>query len=109
VADLGVGVWGFNQNRSSLGPSLGFAAIAGTPRIENGGTFAVDFADGRRTGTTLTAGLVRHNLLGSRIGSSGACTYPQCGVPGQWRQIQEKTQDYSGFGLKLQTLTPKSA
>jgi hypothetical protein len=28
--------------------SLGFAAITGTPRIENGGTFAVDFADGRR-------------------------------------------------------------
>ena len=29
------------QNRSSLEPSLGFAAIAGTPRIENGGTFAL--------------------------------------------------------------------
>jgi hypothetical protein len=27
---------------------LEFAAITGTPRIENGGTFAVDFADGRR-------------------------------------------------------------
>jgi hypothetical protein len=27
------------QNRSSLEPSLGFAAITGTPRIENGGTF----------------------------------------------------------------------
>jgi hypothetical protein len=25
------------QNRSSLEPSLGFATIAGTPRIENGG------------------------------------------------------------------------
>jgi hypothetical protein len=36
------------QNWSSLEPSLEFAAIAGTPRIENGGTFAVDFADGRR-------------------------------------------------------------
>jgi hypothetical protein len=34
------------QNRSSLEPSLGFAAIAGTPRIENGGTFAAEFADG---------------------------------------------------------------
>ena len=42
-----------------MGTSLGFAAIAGTPRIENGGTFAVDFADEGRTGTTLTAGLVR--------------------------------------------------
>jgi hypothetical protein len=37
-----------NQNWSSLEPSLEFAAIAGTPRIENGGTFAVDLADGRR-------------------------------------------------------------
>jgi hypothetical protein len=36
------------QNRSSLEPSLEFAAIAGTPRIENGGTVAVDFADRRR-------------------------------------------------------------
>jgi hypothetical protein len=35
------------QNRSSLEPSLEFAAIAGTLRIENGGTFAVDFADGK--------------------------------------------------------------
>jgi hypothetical protein len=26
------------QNRSSLDPSLEFAAIAGTPRIENGGS-----------------------------------------------------------------------
>ena len=34
------------QNRSSLEPSLGFAATAGTPRMENGGTFAVDSADG---------------------------------------------------------------
>jgi hypothetical protein len=36
------------QNRSSLEPSLGFAAIADTPRIENGVTFAVDSVDGRR-------------------------------------------------------------
>jgi hypothetical protein len=36
------------QNRNSLEPSLGFAAIAGTLRIENGGTLAVDFPDGRR-------------------------------------------------------------
>ena len=36
------------KNRSSLEASLGFAAITGAPRIENGGTFAVDFADGRR-------------------------------------------------------------
>jgi hypothetical protein len=28
---------------------------------------------------------------------------------GQWRQIQEKAQDYSGFGLKPQIRTPKSA
>jgi hypothetical protein len=41
------------QNQSSLEPSLGFAATAGTPRIETGGTFAVDFVDGRRD---------RHNI-----------------------------------------------
>jgi hypothetical protein len=27
---------------------------------------------------------------------------------GQWRQIREKAQNYSGFGLKSQTPTPKS-
>jgi hypothetical protein len=93
---------------SSLEPSLEFAAIAGTPRIENGGTVAVDFADGRRdrrplasglmpqcfgvqlrtgggTGTTLTSSLRRHSLLGSRFGSSGACSYG----------------DYSRFGFKV--------
>jgi hypothetical protein len=36
------------KNRSSLEPSLGFTAITGTPRIENGGTFAVDFAESKR-------------------------------------------------------------
>jgi hypothetical protein len=40
---------------------LDFAAITGTPRIENGGTFAVDFAVGGGTGTTFTSGLMRHN------------------------------------------------
>jgi hypothetical protein len=33
------------------------AAIAGTPRIENGGPFAVDFANGRRDGITLSSGM----------------------------------------------------
>jgi hypothetical protein len=47
------------QNRSSLEPSLEFAAIAGTPRIENGGTFAVDLAYGRRD---------RRRQIGSPIG-----------------------------------------
>ena len=37
------------QKRSSLEPSLGFAAIAGTPHIENGGPFALVFR-GRRAG-----------------------------------------------------------
>jgi hypothetical protein len=73
------------QNRSSLGPSLEFAAIAGTPRIENGGSVAVDFADGRRD---------RHNI---DVRPDG----PQ--------PIQEKGQDYSGFGLRSQTPTLKSA
>src|SRR5215475_1154456 len=85
------------QNRSSLEPSLGFAATAGTPRIETGGTFAVDSADGRRD---------RHNIdvrpdLGSCVGSSGACTYRARSTmrdAGQWRQIQVKAQDYSGCG-----------
>ena len=45
------------QNRSSLEPSLGFAAIAGTPRIENGGTFAV--ADLR---APLAAAMSRSNV-----------------------------------------------
>jgi hypothetical protein len=43
------------QNRSSLEPSLEFAAIAGTPRIENGGTFAVDFPDARASAPLLVA------------------------------------------------------
>jgi hypothetical protein len=51
------------KNRSSLEPSLGFAAIAGTPRIENGGTFAVDFADGRRDRHDI--GLMRHKAAAS--------------------------------------------
>ena len=41
------------QNRRSLGPSLGFAAIAGAPRIENGNALPVDLAGGRRD---------RHNI-----------------------------------------------
>jgi hypothetical protein len=70
-----------NQNWSSLEPSLEFAAIAGTPRIENGGTFAVDLAYGRRD---------QHNFDVQPDG-------PQ--------PVQEKAQDYSSFGLKSQTPT----
>jgi len=33
---------------------------------------------------------------------------PQCAACRQSRQIQEKAQDYSGFGLMSQTATPKS-
>jgi hypothetical protein len=79
-----MGLGTLNQNWSSLESSLEFAAIAGTPRIE-GGTFAVDFADGRRD---------RHNI---DVRPDG----PQ--------PIQEKAQDYSSFGLKSQTPTLKSA
>jgi hypothetical protein len=57
----------FNQNWSSLEASLGFAAITDTPRIENGGTVAAYFADGRLT----LSSLMRYNLLGSRFDSSG--------------------------------------
>jgi hypothetical protein len=34
---------------------------------------------------------------------------PQCRASRQSRQIQEKAQDYSGFGLKSQTPARKSA
>jgi hypothetical protein len=63
-----------NQNWSSLEPSLEFAAIAGTPRVENGGTVAVDFADRRRDHTTLTSGLMRPNVLGSSCGREAGPT-----------------------------------
>jgi hypothetical protein len=62
--------------------------MAGT----NGGPFAVDFADGRRD---------RHNI-NVRLDA------PQSFGVQQWPQIQEKTHDYSSFGLKPQIPTPKS-
>jgi hypothetical protein len=71
------------QNRSSLEPSLGFAAIAGTPRIENGGTFAVDFVDGTRDGTTLSSGM-RPKILGSSLWTGGG-TAVQPGAPQPFR------------------------
>jgi hypothetical protein len=37
---------------------LDLPPLPGTPRIENGGTFAVDFADGRRARHNI--GLMRH-------------------------------------------------
>jgi hypothetical protein len=102
------------QNRSSLEPSLGFAAIAGTPHIENGGPFALVFAGGGRDGMTLSSGM-RPKIFGVQFAAGGG-TVVQPGaaqpfrVPlWQSRQIQEKAQDYSGFGLKPQTPTPKSA
>jgi hypothetical protein len=52
--------------------------MAGT----NGGTFAVDFVDGRRD---------RHNI-NVRLDA------PQSFGVQQWRQIQEKAQDYSSLG-----------
>jgi hypothetical protein len=74
------------------------------PRIETGGTFAADFADGRRDRHNI--GLMRPQPLGS------PCTV-SCMIhnAARWlsRQIQQKAQDYSGFELKLQTPTPKSA
>jgi hypothetical protein len=45
------------QNRSSLEPSLILPPLPGTPRIESGGTFAIDLRTGGGTGTTLTSGL----------------------------------------------------
>src|SRR6516165_7726073 len=113
------------RNRSSLEPSLGSAAIAGTPRIENGGPFAVDFANGRRDGITLSSGM-RPKIFGVQFADgrrdcrpawcattfsgpalvlSRACTYgTRSTIQGgrQSRQIQEKAQDYSGFESKSQ-------
>jgi hypothetical protein len=57
-------------------PSLEFAAIAGTPRIENGGSFAVDFRMGGRTGTTLTSGLTGHNQSKKRLKTSPVLEVP---------------------------------
>jgi hypothetical protein len=62
------------ENRSSLEPCRHCPARR---IIENGGTFAVDLRTGGGISTTLTSGVMRHNLLGSGIGS-GACTYRAC-------------------------------
>src|SRR5262252_570396 len=71
------------QNRSSLEPSLGFAAIAGKPRIENGGPFAVDFANGRRDGITLSSACTPR-FLGSSFADGGG-TVVQPGAPQPFR------------------------
>jgi hypothetical protein len=53
-ADFGVVIWGFNPKTGVvLSLLLNLPPLPGMPHIENGGTFAVDFADGRRD---------RHNI-----------------------------------------------
>jgi hypothetical protein len=46
--------------------------------------------------------------LVSKINSKGTAVL-NVRRAGQWRQIQEKAQDYSGFGLKHRIPTSKSA
>jgi hypothetical protein len=87
------------QNRSSLEPSLGFAAIAGQPCMW----------------------IVYHTykLLKSQSGTRKGCGAPGwTTVPPPVRKLDPQNgngawrcdpQDYSGFGLKPQTPTPKSA
>src|SRR5215475_6312473 len=61
---------------ASLSLLLNLPPLPGTPHIENGGTFAVDFGDGRRDRHNIDVRLDAPQSLGSSIGSS---------------------QDYSGF------------
>ena len=90
------------------------AAIAGTPRIENGGPFAVDFANGRRDGITLSSGM-RLKIFGVQFadGRRGWCATmvhdPQCRACRRSRQNPREGSGYSGFGLKSQTPARKSA
>jgi hypothetical protein len=101
-ADSEVVFGALTQNWSSLGPFLGFAAIAGAPCIENGGAFAVDLADRRRD---------RHNIdvrpdapfgVPHRLfrGLYGIARDSQCGVPGNGgnskRRLNLKTTSVLG-------------
>jgi hypothetical protein len=65
-------------------------AIHGTPRIENGGTFAVDFADGRRDRHTID---VRPDVpkrfgVQHRLFRGLYVRDPQCGVPKSKRRLK---------------------
>jgi hypothetical protein len=53
-----------------LGLLLDLPRLAGTPRIENAAPLLLILRTGGGTGTTLTSGLMRHNVLGFSIGSS---------------------------------------
>jgi hypothetical protein len=63
--------------------------------LSNTKIFGVRFADGRRDRRPAWCATMVHD--------------PQCRACRQSRQIQEKAQDYSGFGLKSQTPARKSA
>jgi hypothetical protein len=108
------------QNRSSLEPSLEFAAIAAARRALR--TAGPEKVVAHQAGRQRCVGPAsRPQLDPKTLGRMlcGLASYPQNqatvppfsmrGVPRQSRQIQEKAQDYSSFGLKSQTPTPNSA
>jgi hypothetical protein len=89
-----------------LSPLLDLPRLPRTPRVENGGPFAVDFANGRRDGTPLSSGmrpkifgsslrreagpsssLVRYNLFGSRFSSSRPERRPSPHRPGDALEV----------------------
>jgi hypothetical protein len=86
------------QNRSSLEDRATTRRChRASGRAMRSKIFGVQFAAGGGT----VVQLVRHNLFGSRFGSSRLVRMvydPQCRATRQSRQIQEKAQDYSGFG-----------
>jgi len=95
------------KNRSSLEPSRGFTAI-----IPHAVPLLLILRTGGGTGTTFTSGLMRHNLLGARAGSSGACRYRARSTMHGGRQsrlFQEKAQRLLRFWVKVPTPAPKSA
>ena len=90
------------QNRSSPGSSLGFAAIAGTPRIVDHARYVQAPEEPMRDPKTLWRIRPDVNVVPvpppvRKINSKGTAVL-NVQSAGQWQQIQEKAQDYSGFG-----------
>jgi hypothetical protein len=99
------------QNRSSLEPSLGFAAIARHAAL----WIMHDTVQAplkSRCGTPKGCGASSQCCAGHASRQQNRpqrYRRSQCAACRLSRQIQETAQDYPGFGLKLQTPTPKSA